>query len=115
MKFFKFKRLKIVEQMILVILISVLIPLITAFFIVNNVNQHAIRNELKYSASMINDIIVQNIKAYLGSDKNALKDIAYALDFIPQNNQNKYLFDISQSSSDFKNLKIIYHTKVILD
>ena len=112
MKFFKFKRLKIVEQMILVILISVLIPLITAFFIVNNVNQQANRNELKYSASIINDIIVQNIKAYLGSDKNALKDIAYALDFIPQNNQNKYLFDISQSSSDFKNLKIIYSKNI---
>ena len=112
MKFFKFKRLKIVEQMILVILISVLIPLITAFFIVNNVNQHAIRNELQYSASMINDIIVQNINTYLGSDKNALKDIAYALKFIPQNRTKKYLSDISQSSSDFKDLKIIYSKNI---
>ena len=94
MKFFKLKRLKIVEQMILVILISVLIPLSTAFFIVNNVNQHAIRNELQYCASMINDIIVQNINAYLGSEKNALKDISYALKFIPQNYKKKYLFDI---------------------
>lgn len=112
MKFFKFKRLKIVEQMIFVILISVLIPLVTAFFIVNNVNQHAIRNELQYSATMINDIIVQNINAYLGSDKNALKDIAYALKFIPQNHKKKYLHDISQSSSDFKDLKIIYSKNI---
>lgn len=112
MKFFKLKRLKIVEQMILVILISVLIPLSTAFFIVNNVNQHAIRNELQYCASMINDIIVQNINAYLGSDKNALKDISYALKFIPQNYKKKYLFDISQSSSDFKDLKIIYSKNI---
>ena len=112
MKFFKFKRLKIVEQMILVILISVLIPLITAFFIVNNVNQHAIRNELQYSASMINDILVQNINAYLGSDKNALKDIAYALKFIPQTHKKKYLFDISKTSSDFKDLKIIYSKNI---
>ena len=46
------------------------------------------------------------------SDKNALKDIAYALKFIPQNHKKKYLHDISQSSSDFKDLKIIYSKNI---
>ncbi len=112
MKLFKFKRLKIVEQMIFVILISVLIPLITAFFIVNNVNQHAIRKELQYSAAMINDIVVQNIYTYIESDKNTLLDIAYALKFIPEKQKEKYLIDISKSSSDFKNIKIVSTNKV---
>ncbi len=112
MKLFKLKRLKIVEQMIFVILISVLIPLITAFFIVNNVNQHAIRKELQYSAAMINDIVVQNIYTYIESDKNTLLDIAYALKFIPEKQKEKYLIDISKSSSDFKNIKIVSTNKV---
>ena len=55
------KRLKIVEQIILVLLLAVITPTIVSTFIVNNINQHAVRNELQYSALSISESIASNI------------------------------------------------------
>ena len=49
----KFKRLKIVEQIIIISLIGVLIPSVISYFIINNISQHSLRRELNYSAEFI--------------------------------------------------------------
>ena len=103
----RLKRLKIVEQMIVVILVSVLIPLTVTAFIVNNVNQHGIRKELRYSALMISKVVSQNINTYLGSDTNFLSDINIALKFMKnEEEKRRYLDEITRNSKDFKEVYI---------
>lgn len=60
----KIKQFKIVEQIILTLLLSVLIPLAISGIIVNNINQHGVRNELSYSAEMIAEVVAKNIQIY---------------------------------------------------
>ena len=40
----KIKRLKIVEQIIIVLFMAVIFPLVISAVIINNINQHAVRN-----------------------------------------------------------------------
>ena len=57
----KFKRLKIVEQIIIISLIGVLVPSVISWFVINNVSQHSLRQELGNSAQMFAKIIENNI------------------------------------------------------
>ncbi len=110
---FKFKRLKIIEQIIVVIFISVFIPFTVTAFIVNNENQHGIRRELKHTAIMISDIIAQNIKEFLGTDSNALHQTILAIQHIDSDYKiNAYLQDLNQYSKDFKDISITYNKPV---
>ena len=110
---FKFKRLKIIEQIIVVIFISVFIPFTVTAFIVNNENQHGIRRELKHTAIMISDIIAQNIKEFLGTDSNALHQTILAIKHIDSDYKiNAYLQDLDQYSKDFKDISITYNKPV---
>ena len=78
------KRLKIVEQIIIISLISVLIPSVISWFIINNVSQHSIRQELSNSAKMLADIIENNIVSIIKTDENRLNEIIIAVKHIPQ-------------------------------
>lgn len=110
----KLKRLKIVEQIVVVLLFAVLIPMITAGFIVNNVNQHAIRNELNYSAMMIAETINNNIYSLLESDESKLNEIVLAIKYIPSEYmQSVYLKDVMINSDIFSNLEFMYPVKSI--
>lgn len=105
----KFKRLKIVEQIGIVTLFSVLIPMIIAGLIVNNVNQHAIRKELTYSAMMIAQTIDNNIYSLLESDEGKIKEIVLAMKYLPSEYVEKvYLKDVMINSTIFKNLEIVH-------
>lgn len=105
----KFKRLKIVEQIGIVTLISVLIPMLIAGLIVNNINQHAIRKELSYSATMIAQTIDNNIYSLLESDEGKIKEIVLAMKYMPSEySERVYLKDVMINSIIFKNLEIIH-------
>ena len=54
---FKFKRLKIVEQIGIVFFFAVLIPMTISGFIINNVNQHSMRTQLRESAVLIANMV----------------------------------------------------------
>ena len=47
---FKFKRLKIVEQIAIVFFFAVLIPMTISGFIINNINQQSVRSQLRQTA-----------------------------------------------------------------
>lgn len=105
----KLKRFKIVEQIIVVLLFAVLTPMITAGFIVNNVNQHAIRKELNYSALMIAQTIDNNIYSLLESDEGKLKEITLAMKYIPSEYlQSVYLKDIMINSTIFEDIELVH-------
>ena len=59
------KRLKIAEQMIIVVILAVLIPSITIGFIITNVSQQSMRKELIYSATTLAQYIGDTINNYL--------------------------------------------------
>ncbi len=104
----KFKRLKIVEQIIIISLIGVLVPSVISWFIINNVSQHSLRHELANSAQIIAEIIENNISSILSADSNRLQEIIISLNHI-QNEEKKNLFlqDLSVNSNTFKDFEII--------
>lgn len=103
------KRFKIVEQIIIISLISVLVPSIIAWVVINNVSQHSIRQELGYSAQMLARIIENNIFSVLNSDQNRLAEIIISLKHIPsESEQNLFLKDLSINSNVFKDFEIIH-------
>ena len=89
------RRLKIVEQIIIISLIGVLVPSIIAWFVINNVSQHSIRKELAYSAQMLARIIENNVFSIINSDRNRLEEIIISVKHIKgENNQNLLLKDL---------------------
>lgn len=103
------KRLKIVEQIIIISLIGVLVPSIIAWFIINNVSQHSIRQQLGYSAQMLAKIIENNIFSVINSDQNRLEEIIVAVKRTSNENaQNLLLKDIAVSSRVFNDFEIIH-------
>ncbi len=103
----KFKRLKIVEQIAIVSLIAVIAPMAIAGFVVNNINQHAIRRELSYSAQMIAENINNNISTVIDSDEGKMQEIILAMKYIPSDYlANVYLKDVVISSNVFKDIYI---------
>lgn len=104
----KLKRLKIVEQIIIISLISVLVPSVISWFIINNVSQQSIRKELGNSAQMIARIIENNIYSVIKSDKHRLEEIIISLKHISSEyKQNIYLQDLSINSNVFNDFEII--------
>ncbi len=104
----KFKRLKIVEQIIIISLIGVLVPSVIAWFVINNVSQHSIRQELGNSATMIAKIIENNIFSVISSDQHRVNEITIAVKHIPLESQQKlFLRDLAINSVVFKDFEII--------
>lgn len=104
-----FKRLKIVEQIIIISLIGVLFPSVISGFIINNISQHSIRKELGYSAQMLARTIENNLYAILKSDQRRLTEIIIAMKYIPsENKQDVMLKDVAINSEVFKNFEIIH-------
>lgn len=104
----KLKRLKIVEQIIIISLIGVLVPSIIAWCVINNISQHSIRQELGYSAQTLARIIENNIFSIVKEDQHRLNEIIISLNHIPSEyQQNLYLKDLSINSNVFKDFEII--------
>ena len=103
------KRLKIIEQISIIVLLSVFIPMIIAGFIVNNINQHSIRAELSYSVQMIAQTIQDNIISMMEGDKSKYTNMVLALKYIPdEEEQQIFLKDIAVNSDMFKDFDIVH-------
>ena len=107
-KFKNVRRLKIVEQIILVLLLAVIVPTTISAIIVNNINQHAVRNELQYSALSIAESIASNIETFTQSGEDELNQIVLALKHIKSDYaQNVYLKDLLINSNLISTLEIV--------
>ena len=104
----KFKRFKIVEQIIVVLLLAVLVPMVVSAFIINNINQHAVRNELQYSALTISESIASNIQTFFKSGHEEIDEILLAIKYI-KNDYSKevYLKDVLLHSDIFSSLDLV--------
>ena len=105
---FKFKRLKIVEQIIIISLIGVLVPSIISWFIINNVSQQSLRRELGYAAQTLAKTVENNVFSIVNSSNHRLDEIIISLDHIPnKTKQDTYLKDLAINSDIFNNFEII--------
>ena len=80
-KFFSKRRLKIAEQIIIVIFFAVLIPMTVSGIIINNVNQQSNRAQLRDAATMIADIVSEEVDVFQHSIDNELMQISSSLEY----------------------------------
>lgn len=109
MKRFKFKRLKIIEQIIVVLLFAVIIPMAISGFIINNINQQAIRSQLRDSAILVSNIVSEEIDVFIISSLNELNQIKLGMEYINKSTsaKQKYLKNVLKHSPEFTDLKLV--------
>ena len=102
------QRLKIAQQIIIVLLFAVLIPFITIGLIISNISQQSVRKELNYSALEMSRTIGENVQAYLRSSQNALNQVADAITFIPYaSDRADFLSEVERKNPIIGNLEIV--------
>ena len=107
-QFFSKRRLKIAEQIIIVMFFAILIPMTISGIIINNVNQQSTRAQLRSAAVMISKIVSQEIDVFEQSINNELNQVISTLDFYKNPAQEqKYLDDILKSMPFYKELTIV--------
>lgn len=113
-KIIQLKRLKIAEQIIIVLLFAVLIPMAISGFIINNINQQSMRSQLRDSAVLISKIVSEEIDVFITSSMNELNQIKNSYEFLSPSSRRSYLRVISQKSSEFKEIHIVNTQKEIM-
>ncbi len=102
------QRLKIAQQIIIVLLFAVLIPFVTIGLIISNISQQSVRKELNYSALEMSRTIGENVQAYLRSSQNALNQVADAITFIPYaSDRADFLSEVERKNPIIGNLEIV--------
>ena len=107
-QFFSKRRLKIAEQIIIVIFFAVIIPMAVCGFIINNINQQSNRSQLRDAAIMIANSVSEEADVFQASVENNLSQIATTLEHFGTSEENQeYLNLIIKEMSYYKELKII--------
>lgn len=107
------RRLKIVEQIIIVLVFAVLIPFVTMGLIINNVSQQSIRAELTNNASMMARFIGNAIENYVNYSQSQLNQMASGFNYIPNTMAKVQYFDeIEAKTQLFKNLDVVDKDKL---
>ena len=73
--FFSKRRLKIAEQIIIVIFFAVIIPMTISGIIINNVNQQSNRAQLREAAIMIANIVSEEVDVFQQSIDNSFVEM----------------------------------------
>ena len=107
------KRLKIVEQIIIVLVIAVLAPFVTIGIIISNVSQQSVRTELANNTYLIAQFLGNAVENYVNFSQSQLNQIASGFNYIPKTMAKIQYFDEIESKSKlFKNLDIIEKNKI---
>ena len=107
-KFFSKRRLKIAEQIIIVIFFAVIIPMTISWIIINNVNQQSNRAQLRDAAVMIANIVSEEVDVFQHSIDNELNQISATLEYYNSPEKaDEYLDTIIKNMPFYKDLAII--------
>ena len=107
-QFFSKRRLKIAEQIIVVMFFAILIPMTISGLVINNVNQQSNRAQLRSAAVLISKVVSEEIDIFEQSVNNELNQVISTLEFY--NNpiqEQKYLDNLLESMPFYKELSII--------
>lgn len=86
------KHLKIVEQIAIVFVFAVIVPMTVSGFIINNINQQAMRYQLRESAVLIANMVSDEIDFFNNTVNGSLEQIAFPLKYFPSDSaKNSYL------------------------
>jgi len=100
-------RLKIVEQVIIVALFSLIIPLIVTGIIVNNINRQGLARELSKTAQILAQTVDYNIYNIFKADDVKINEIGTALKYISSDKtKQEYIDECSKKLDIFSSLKI---------
>lgn len=115
-KFIKFKRLKIAEQILIVMLFAVIIPMAISGFIINNINQQSIRSQLRDSAVLITKMVSEEIDVFLVSSLNEINQIKFTMEYFNEGSsaRKRYLKNVLKNSPEFENLTILSSPEELL-
>lgn len=116
-KIIKLKRLKIAEQIIIVMLCAVIIPMAISGFIINNINQQSVRSQLRDSAVLVAKMVSEEIDIFIVSSLNELNQIKFAMEYTGKTPKarKKYLRSVLKNSPEFKNLKILNSPEELME
>ena len=107
-EFFSKRRLKIAEQIIIVIFFAVLIPMTVSGVIINNINQQSNRSQLRSAAVMIANIVSEEIDIFQHSINNELAQITSTLEYYKSPGQEQaYLDTILENLTFYKELTVV--------
>lgn len=108
MEFYKFKRLKIVEQIAVVFIFAVIIPMTISGFIINNINQQSMRYQLRESAVLIANMVSDEIDFFSKTISSNLQQVAFSLKYFQTpEQQKKYLNSIAEKLADCEKLEVV--------
>lgn len=97
MKKYKFKRLKIIEQIAIVFFIAVVIPMSISGFIINNINQQSVRHQLRESAILVASMVSDEVDFFLKTNESTLAQIADTLEYLPSKKLKiKFIKDVAK-------------------
>ncbi len=107
-QFFSKRRLKIAEQILIVIFFAVIIPMTVSGLIINNINQQSNRSQLREAAIVIANIVSEEIDVFQNSINNELIQISKTLEYYNSPDKTEdYLNTIINDMSFYKVLDII--------
>lgn len=107
------KRLKITQQLMIVLLIAVILPLCIAALIVTNVNQQAVRKELRYSARITADGVYQHLINCIDDKRSSVLFHAKIAEHITARDElNRFLSEIVKISPYIEKITIIQQSAI---
>ena len=107
-QFFSKRRLKIAEQIIIVIFFAVLIPMTVSGIIISNINQQSNRAQLRSAATMVANIVSEEIDVFEHSINNELAQIITTLEYYKSPEQEqKYLDSLMKELPFYKELTVV--------
>lgn len=102
-------RLKIAEQILIVSFFAVLIPMVISGIVINNINQHAMRAQLRQSVSMMANMVSDEIDAFFKTTDVELKQINSSLKYFNTKEKKlKYIEDIKADFGSYSNLNLVF-------
>lgn len=107
-KFFSKRRLKIAEQIIIVIFFAVIIPMTISGLIINNINQQSNRAQLRDAAVMIANVVSEEVDVFENSINNELNQISKTLEYYNSPEKtDEYLKTVSENLAFYRELKLV--------
>ena len=101
------KHLKIVEQIAIVFIFAVAVPMTISGFIINNINQQSMRYQLRESAVLIANMVSDEIDFFNKTVTSNLEQAVFSLQYFPtQKAKNAYLDSIAKTLPDCEDLEL---------
>lgn len=102
------KRLKIVEQIIIVSLFAVLVTMTVCGFIINNINQQSVRAQLINIGVIVANSVSDSIDVFQNSIEYELGQMSIILKYFPTyEGKLNYLNKVKSTSKLYKDIKIV--------